>query len=369
MGAASASPACETQRKMNQYFKSLDGLRAVAVGIVMIAHAGLPYPRSGGVGVDIFFVLSGFLITGILAKEFRDYGSISRKNFYVRRFLRLTPCLLACLLLFVGLSAFLAGHVRWDVVGICLTYTGDYARALFDYDLQSMGHGWSLAIEEQYYLVWPLAIILLERASGNNVTKFLILLATALAFSTYRAVMVGTFSAARIYYALDTHVDGLIFGSALAYFRPYLIGENPLPPFAYKLLSWVAVPLLTGATLYLMRKITWWDPWMGRYGFTFVAIAAGILIIDLTTSPVSLARPVLENRVLVYIGKISYGLYLYHLPIYDFLGNELSDQPRVVKVTIVMLVSLAVAAASYHFYEKKFLGLKRHFGHARKLPA
>src|SRR5476649_167416 len=195
---------------MKQYFTALDGLRAVAVGLVMLAHAGLPYPRGGNVGVDIFFVLSGFLITGILAKEYQTFGSINRRNFYIRRFLRLSPCLIATLLLFTIFSLIINHSVRFDILGICLTYTGDYARALFQYDLQSMDHSWSLAIEEQYYLVWPLVILVLERFSKSNTNKFLFLLSVALGLALYRAAMVGTFSASRIYFALDTHMDGLV---------------------------------------------------------------------------------------------------------------------------------------------------------------
>jgi peptidoglycan/LPS O-acetylase OafA/YrhL len=350
---------------MKQYWKSLDGLRAIAVGIVMLAHAGSPYPRSGGVGVDIFFVLSGFLITGILSSEFERYGSISRKYFYVRRLLRLTPCLVSCVLLFAVMSFILYGSVDYGAVLISLTYTSNYARALFDYDLQSLGHCWSLAIEEQYYLIWPFVIILVERKLKRNITKFLLLMIIALCLGIYRSSMVGTFSAERIYFSLDTHMDGLVMGSSLAYLVRVLSGVQMSAALRLlmKVVSRVIVPVGIVGTLVMMYFITWSSPWMGRLGFTFVAIVAGVTILDLVVSPFSLFRGLLENGVLGYIGKISYGLYLYHVPVYHVVKSELSGVGVVWRILMMIAVSFATASISYHLLEKRFLLLKKQFGH------
>ncbi len=343
------------------YFTSLDGLRAIAVGIVMIAHAGAPYPRSGGVGVDIFFVLSGFLITGILAREFQKSSTINRKNFYIRRFLRLSPCLLACLALYAVFGLISKGEIRFDVIGICLSYTANYARALFDYDMESMAHCWSLAIEEQYYLLWPLAICLLEGTVKRSFTKFSILFGFAIALSLYRAVMVGTFTVARIYFALDTHMDGLVLGSALAYLQTALATESIPSAQIWKLLSRLAAPAAVAGLLVLMYILFWWSPWMARAGFTLAALAASVLILDLTASPFSLFRGCLEHKWLVYLGKISYGLYLYHVPIYEFIGHEFQGVPQGLRVALMISLSIGVAALSYHYFEARFLKLKTHF--------
>jgi peptidoglycan/LPS O-acetylase OafA/YrhL len=353
---------------MTQYWKSLDGLRAIAVGIVMLAHAGLPFLRSGGAGVDIFFVLSGFLITGILSGEFQRYGSISRRNFYVRRILRLSPCLVACVLLFIVLSLVSFGSVRSDVVLISLTYTSNYARALYGYDLQSMAHCWSLAIEEQYYLAWPLVIVALERYLRTSLNKFLVLLSFALALALYRAAMVGTFSAERIYFALDTHMDGLVLGSALSYFVQFLssIEDRKTLDVFFKRVSRIALPVCILITLGLMYLITWHSPWMGRVGFALVAMASCVAILDLVASPYSLFRNLLETRALTYCGKISYGLYLYHFPIYTFVNYELRPFHWVYRVPIMVLASFAIASLSYHLFEKRFLPLKKHFGHQKR---
>ena len=347
---------------MKEYWTSLDGLRALAVGIVMLAHAGFPYPRSGGVGVDIFFVLSGFLITGILSKEYQLRGSVSRKNFYIRRFLRLSPCLFACLMLFVLLFYISFGTVKFDTVGIVLTYTGNYARALYSYDLQSMKHCWSLAIEEQYYILWPLVIVFLERKAKSNKSKFLILFSLSLLLGIYRASMVGVFSPARIYFALDTHMDGLVMGSSLAYLVPLLSSHRRQAQVVfYKLLSRFVMPSVVVGVMILMYLVTWGDDWMGMYGFTLVALASCVIILELVLSPFSFLRPLLEKPFLVYCGKISYGLYLYHYPIYYFVISELGDMNRIYRGMLMVSLSFLAASLSYHFIEMRFLVLKHRF--------
>lgn len=335
------------------------------MGIVMLAHAGSPFPRSGGVGVDIFFVLSGFLITGILSSEFQRYGDISRKNFYLRRLLRLTPALLASILLFTVLTWISHKFVRLDVVAITLTYTSNYARALFNYDLQSLAHCWSLAIEEQYYLLWPFVVVIVERNIRTILSKFLALLSLSLLLALYRAAMVGTFDAARINFALDTHMDGLVMGSALAYFAAFLATRKDrvaVDRFLW-LLSKFVVPASICGLLLIMHFITWGNPWMARLGYTLVAGGSCVIVLDLVASPFSLIRSCLENPFFTYFGKISYGLYLYHFPIYHFIEYELSDSNQMYVKAVMVTATIGVASLSYHLLERPILHLKEHYGH------
>ena len=346
---------------MKEYYTALDGLRAVAVGIVLLAHAGSPYPRSGGVGVDIFFVLSGFLITSILRNEFQSCGRISRKNFYVRRFLRLSPCLIVTTALFSFLFLIKNGDFPTDIVLISLTYTANWARALFNYDLHSMAHCWSLAIEEQYYLIWPFIVIFLEKASKNNLIKFISLAILALCLALYRAAFVGIFDAARIYFGLDTHMDGLVIGSSLSYLVASVKNSDHSYVNTYKFLSWLLVPVAIIGLMVLMYLITWGDPWMGKLGFVMVAGATWLIILDLVLSPFSLIKDIVAFPILVYIGKISYGLYLFHFPIYHFINYVYPDLSGLFRVPMKFFVSFFVAAISYHCIEVKFLRLKRYF--------
>lgn len=275
---------------------------------------------------------------------------------------------MACVLLFIVLSFISFGSVRVDVVLISLTYTSNYALALFSYNLQSMGHCWSLAVEEQYYLVWPLVIVALERHLRTNLSKFLALLSFAVVLALYRAAMVGTFSAERIHFALDTHMDGLVLGSSLSYLVQFLssIEDRKALDVFFKRVSRIVLPVCIPIILGLMYLITWQSPWMGRLGYAVVGVISCVAVLDLVASPYSLFRNLLENRVLTYCGKISYGLYLYHFPIYKFVSYELRPLDVVYRVLIMVLSSFAIAALSYHLLEKRFLPLKKHFGHQQR---
>ena len=326
---------------MKQYYPSLDGLRSIAVGIVLLAHAGFPYPKSGGVGVDIFFVLSGFLITSILSHESQATGCISRKNFYVRRLLRLTPCLVVTIILFSIIFTMKHGSFPTDIVLISITYTANWARALFDYELGSMSHCWSLAIEEQYYLIWPFIIIFLDKSSTNEKKKFLFLLAIGLSLAVYRSVFAfsGTFNMGRIYFGLDTHMDGLVIGSSLSYLVMFVRKSTHDFSRVFMFLSRILLPGAILGLLVLMYLITWMNPWMGKLGFLLVALATSVIILDLVLSPKSLIRGILSNSILVYIGRISYGLYLLHFPLYnlvDFIAPEIDFSA---KATLKLLLS------------------------------
>jgi peptidoglycan/LPS O-acetylase OafA/YrhL len=345
---------------MTSYFKALDGLRAIAVFLVLLAHAQVPFLRSGGVGVDIFFVLSGFLITGILSKEYQQHQKICRKNFYIRRFLRLSPCLIACLILYAILSLLSGKDIRWDVIAISATYTSNYARALFQYDLDSMSHCWSLAIEEQYYLIWPLVIYWVERTFKCNLIKFILLIAGAMTLAWYRSSVVGIFSSQRIYFGLDTHMDGLVIGSALAYLHSFA-KQNTIKDQFYRLLSYAVTPSSIACLVVIIMLTTWNSHWMGRFGFTMVGFASAAIIADLVASPYSLIRRPLEMHVLTYLGKISYGIYLYHVPVYHFVSHKLSFMEYHDRIIFMITASLGVASFSYHFIEKPFLRLKHRF--------
>ena len=345
---------------MVKYWYSLDGLRAIAVAIVLLAHAGSPYPRSGGIGVEIFFVLSGFLITGILSREFVNTGKINRKRFYMRRLLRLTPCLVACIALYAILYFILYREFRFDVVAICLTYVANYARAIFDYDLNGMGHCWSLAIEEQFYLFWPFVILFLEKTKKNVRHKAVVLTIFAIALYIYRLIASQYYSPARIYYALDTHMDGLVMGSALYYYTTMITGYDRKDQLL-KCVSYILLPLSVIGLLILMASYTWKDIEMAQFGYFMASLASCVIITDLAFSPYSLIKRFLEYSVLTYIGKISYGLYLYHLPIYYFVRREYVYLDKPVKLVVMVSMSFIIAIFSYHFYERKFLKFKKNF--------
>ena len=150
------------------YRPSLDGLRGVAVLVVMAHHAYVPFFRGGGVGVDIFFVLSGFLITSLLLEEWRRTQDISLRGFYIRRGLRLLPALFMLLLVLQAYALLrMRGDAFWEMekaIGAVLGYFGNWVAALGLYDMRVLSHTWSLSIEEQFYFLWPIILLLMLRS-------------------------------------------------------------------------------------------------------------------------------------------------------------------------------------------------------------
>ena len=345
---------------MHRYYPALDGVRAVAIGIVLAAHGGVAWFRSGGVGVDLFFVLSGFLITSILAAEVAATGGLSLRHFYARRFLRLAPCLLlTCAFVAVALHL-TTGRVPWSAIGIALTYTANWVRAFSDADLSWLIHCWTLAIEEQFYLFWPLVVLGLERRVADDRTKGFLLVCAALLVAVYRAGMVGLYTDERINYGLDTRLDSLMAGAALAYFARAWAAA-PLGDGASRALGRVAAPAALLVLLVVPRVVTWYSPWMGRYGYVLVAAASAVLLADLVVGRHSVLARVLSRAPLVYVGRISYGLYLLHLPVYFLVEGHLAHLPFGVRLALKLVLSLALAALSFHVLERPCLRLKARF--------
>lgn len=342
------------------YYPSLDGLRTIAVGIVLCAHGGVPYFRSGGVGVDIFFVLSGFLITTVLLAEWERTGGLSFRNFYARRFLRLAPALLLTCS-FVGLAKiWLTGHFPGIDIALSLSYTANWALALYNYQLTWLNHCWSLSIEEQFYLLWPLVIAVLERNVRSKRTKIVLLIAMAATLAVRRALMVGIWSDERINFGLDTRMDTLICGAALAYFiRSWPQGRLPA-----RLSKWngrFLAPLAFVGLIAVIHTVTWYSPWMGWIGYVLVAGAAVVVVADLVGGSHSLLAGPLATKPMIFIGKISYGLYLLHLPVYYIVEDLMPEASLPVRLAVKVPVSLALAWASFHFIEKRCLKLKAKF--------
>jgi peptidoglycan/LPS O-acetylase OafA/YrhL len=342
------------------YYPSLDGLRTIAVGIVLCAHGGVPYFRSGGVGVDIFFVLSGFLITTILSGEWAQSGAINFLNFYARRFLRLAPALfLTCAVVGAGMW-WLEHRFPGTEIALSLSYTANWALAIYEYHLTWLNHCWSLSIEEQFYMIWPLIIVSLERAVRSPTIKWRVLLGTAVAVAIYRASLVGIYSNYRINFGLDTRMDTLMTGAALAYFVRTLPGGK-LPHTMSKILGRGLAPAAFVGLFAVINTVTWFSPWMGWIGYVLVSGASVLVIADLVAGRHSLLAAPLAARPLVFIGKISYGLYLLHLPIYYMIEKLLPTAALPVRLSLKVTISIGLATLSFYLYEQRFLRLKHRF--------
>jgi len=334
------------------YLPALDGLRAVAVLAVLTYHAG--WIPGGFLGVDVFFTLSGFLITTLLCEEHARTGTISIRRFYVRRARRLLPALVAFLLVCGGILFVTMPSALWPTLGGTLLGVLSYgANWLIIYwrGFGVFGHTWSLAIEEQFYLAWPVLLLgLLRGACARWIAAGLVTAAVgSLAWRLALALADASFP--RLYAATDTHADGLLLGAALAmWLRHRGIGGSPGrlrraggTIAALGLLGLLgAAPLMPGYAL----------------GVTaLVACATGGVILDILAGGSWVTRW-LESGWLVRIGWISYGVYLWHFPVFVRLGvlrQPGESAAPLGRTLLAWALTIAIAGLSYWVVERRLL--------------
>ena len=366
-----------------RYVPALDGIRALAVLAVVCLHAGFRWASWGFLGVDIFFVLSGFLITALLLAEYERTGTIDLRAFYWRRAVRLFPALFAVLLL-VGLwsatfaPADLASQNR---VGILATvfYVANWVDALTDLKMGQFQHTWSLAIEEQFYLLWPpfLAVLLRRRWIWPRLA--LLTGGLVLASAGWKALVWSmTLSPARVYGGFDTRADALLIGCLLAILLAHLpvlrsrrVGHAVLPIVLVFVL--IAGIQSVGGEPVAWRSSWWWD----RGGFTLAAFVSALLVLLAATGSVPVVSKLLAFPLLVRLGRISYGVYLWHYVIFKAINHSGIALTDIEKLHWIG-VSIAAATVSWILIEQPALrhkhrragGSRPELGHdASALPA
>ncbi|CAN5506737.1 hypothetical protein BH10PLA1_BH10PLA1_16730 [soil metagenome] len=360
-----------TRPSRGSYLPYLDGIRGIAILLVIGYHAHIKQLTGGYLGVDVFFVLSGFLITSLLIKEWNRAGRINLGHFYMRRALRLLPAVVLLLIVYVSISWFVAADFKRVVQDalISLFYCANWARAM-EWRLYGLGHTWSLSSEEQFYMLWPLMFIGLMLTKVKPKAKILFIAAVAAAGWRIVLLLRGA-SAERLYNGLDTHADALLIGCGLAFFLAGLNDENSFDALEAKPLAacgpgWIAA---TAATIFLlvMTVIPKFDH-QGMFiaGYFAIAIASAIIVWDLRVRPGSVARRVTEWGPLVKLGRISYGVYLWHYPILQAIVLIRTHLPKNAATQIGLFVGgsltiFFVAELSYRFVEMPFLRLKGKF--------
>jgi len=337
-----------------KYVPALDGLRGVAVLAVFASHARIPGFELGGVAVDIFFVLSGYLITSILLAEIKRTGGISLPRFYLRRIKRLAPALLLLSLLYaIFAPLILADRNAAEHAGISALsffYLMDYARAFF-IGHNALVHTWSLAVEEHFYLVWPLALLALARWVPTR--RWLLALAIAyVAATAWRCLSIDLFGWRSAYFRFDTRLSALILGSALAVLFTRETTSRERNVWTLSMIA-VAIVMTAFACWYYDGAETT-GGW-GTLGLALAEAASLRMILNVVEhhreGASGLLTRILSQRQLVQIGKISYGVYLFHFP----LTYALWDKPWPVVLAIGLPISLALAAISYRFLEQPIL--------------
>jgi peptidoglycan/LPS O-acetylase OafA/YrhL len=346
------------------YVPGLDGLRAFAVTAVLLYHDDLTWIPGGFLGVEVFFVISGYLITSLLLAEWRNTGGISLRAFYLRRARRLLPALFAVLAV-ASLFALLflpddVAKLRGDVVA-ALTYSTNWYQIFHNQSyFEFVGrpslfeHLWSLAVEEQFYVVWPVLFTGLLKLWGRDRRKLLgAILGGALLSSILMAVLYKPLPAdpTRVYIGTDTRAAGLLIGAALALvWAPWRLSKRVPPGGRYVLDALGAIGVVVLALF--MIHVHDFSSGLYRGGFLVVSIATAI-VIAVAVHPAADFGKVFGIPPLRWIGMRSYGLYLWHWPVYmvtrPHLDIDLTGYPL---LFLRLAITTALAEVSYRYVEQ-----------------
>jgi peptidoglycan/LPS O-acetylase OafA/YrhL/CubicO group peptidase (beta-lactamase class C family) len=306
------------------YLPGLDGLRAIAVTGVLLYHAGLG-ALGGFLGVETFFVLSGFLITALLLAEWRAEGRVDLRTFWLRRARRLLPALFALLALTLVVASVVLPEEVADLGAqtlAALAYVTNWhliatQQSYFDATLRPplLQHLWSLAVEEQFYLLWPLLFTLGIARLGRR--GLLVATLAAAAASTAAMALLAEPGAdpSRVYYGTDTRAAGLLLGAALALVWTPGVAPRLEHPAAGRLLDAAGLIALAGLGL-AYALVNEQDPLLYRGGFTLVALATAVVVAACTHSRATLLPRLLGLAPLRWLGQRSYGIYLWHWPVF-----------------------------------------------------
>jgi peptidoglycan/LPS O-acetylase OafA/YrhL len=353
-GGNPASPRLEIshQRSPMNYNPALDGIRALSIVTVVLFHCSVPWSGGGFIGVDIFFVLSGYLITSLLAAEHRN-GGIGIGAFYARRALRLYPTLLVLLLAYVALAPVLwPTENRWLAAAITGFYVTDYALPFWGMSF-AVGHTWSLGVEEKFYLLWPLLLPLLLRT--RHPIGWLLVAFTGVTIWRYFVAL--QWGWAQAYFCFDTRMSGILLGAigALAGIR---MSRLTALIACVTLAIIVCVPIIQTSTQGVsIEGVT--------LGITLAEICAFVLVSYVAEH--ANAR-FLASRPMVYLGRLSYGIYLWHFP-FVLLLREVPSLPWWLTLSATLLFSVTMAAICLHGLDIPLRRWRERTRHARERGA
>ncbi len=367
------------------YLPGLDGMRALAVVAVMVYHANSDWLPGGYLGVEVFFVISGYLITLLLISEKERTSTVDMKHFWARRARRLLPALFTMLLaLTIWVSLFerdVLGKLRGDVIASLLYVANWYqiwtgAGYTAANDFAPLRHLWSLAVEEQFYIVWPLVMFALLKGGTRRIagiSRWLVLVALVLTAITAVLFYSGPIGTPEVtpdaywsifgreisifdwaYLGTFSRASGLLLGAAFAMvWRPVAVMRGPLRS------KGALLDVLALAGFAILAALTWWmwlvspeggNPWLFRGGFVLCAVAT-LMMISAVTHERAMTSRLLSIPILLWIGTRSYGLYLYHWPIYQLIRNIAGNKMTVMEFVFAMVLTVIVTEASYRFIE------------------
>lgn len=318
----------------------LDGVRGIAIAIVVLSHAASTpdlqrLQLAGAAGVTLFFVLSGYLITSLLVDEHDSMGRISIKRFYVKRARRLFPALTVLMLLLT--PAMLVAGYPWQNLASIPLYVSNWVQARGAV-LAPLSHIWSLSVEEQFYLLWPLVLVLALRWRRGPLVVTVLAIATSLALTL--GLLLSSASLPRLYYGSDTHAVSLLMGCLLALgLRRHGWARADSPTVI--VLAVVALVCTFG-----LRHDSGWMEMAVVWASTLISTVLVWAACDTDWQP-------LRTPALTWLGRRSYAVYLWHAPIVLLVASGFSTSPAA--MTVAVCLSLAAAEASWRLVESRFL--------------
>jgi peptidoglycan/LPS O-acetylase OafA/YrhL len=338
---------------------TLDAIRGISAGMVVLAHLDVAPGPFGGLGVSVFFVLSGFLITTLLLRERDRTGRISMRNFIMRRALRLFPAMYVWLIVSIVLSRIVGIQLNhWQLLGAAL-YLGDYVAAT-GFRGPALGVAWSLGVEEKFYLLWPW----LFRARITKEYLIPAAIGTMAACWLYRIALWtgGNPPSEYLRYAFEARLDSIMYGClmALCIHRGF---ARRIPAF---ITNSIVSPLCL--TLALLSTVYAQEHFGRTYEFTLGYTLQALLIAAILLGTISNAgKPGLrwmDSRPMRFLGSISYSTYLYHTIIIACVATLFPTERYSVRILVATIISYIVAWISQHFIEAPFLRLKHRYEQA-----
>ncbi len=371
MMATRVSPDAPRKGPTLAYLPALDGIRGVAMLGILGVHAGVYLTAGGFFLLDSFFALSGFLITSLLIVEWRKRGTIKLGAFWARRARRLLPALLVML---IGVAIIYGIFVP---AGTYPTLRGDALSALFYFAnwhyivsgsnyfhmtglTSPLIHTWSLAVEEQFYLVWPLVFLAVLKIWGSLRALLVVTITGAIASALEMALLYNPTNINRLYFGTDTHAQSILVGATLAVaLRMWAERKRKgdegnwqaRSPWARLVLTAVGVVGLL-VSIVLCVKVQSDDVFAYRGGFLLAALAASAVLLSVSCAQLSPVAGLLSFGPFTFIGRISYGMYLWHFPLFTFINEQrtgLSPWPLFI---VRVIPTIGVAMLSFFFVER-----------------
>lgn len=350
------------------YMPALDGLRAVSILLVVVSHLGLGHIVPGGLGVTIFFFISGFIITHILLRESEATGDVSLKGFYVKRFFRLGPALLVYIALCVAYFGALGRPLPLVDIAAALFYWANYHRIFHGWSdvtaMPPLSIVWSLAVEEHFYFGFPLLMVALRRRLALLLGVLVGICVAVLAWRVWLVFGVGlaSLAPARTYEGTDTRIDSIVYGCILSVLIALAAKRGPLERDTL-MRRLGSGPVLAASALLMLATLAYRNEnFRESWRYSLQGLAMAPLFVHLfVMQRRDAVHALLSSAPMVFIGKISYSLYLYHWFALSALAQVLGRGPETILAVRLASVPLMIvlALASYRFVETPL----RRYGH------